>query len=275
MHDGQHMWHSKPQIIPAASFSRLNMTLRPPLPAFSNAVQCLWAAHCSDTGLPQVTEKLYPDAGTSITFHIHNGSVAARYFHSSEVALSNWITSKEYFGVRFKPGGAAALLGEQLANIQNEEVDLMEINLLHKESLKRLLDQLSALKSVNQRIDMIQNWLAFLASNSERNHWSALAANALTHALSIQELASDYGFSRRTLERHFRKYIGFTPSQVNQFGKLNRARWELTTSRNSISDIALNCGFFDQAHFSNFFRENTMETPLQYRQRKLSQISNT
>ncbi|MDV6316454.1 helix-turn-helix domain-containing protein [Idiomarina sp. HP20-50] len=270
------MSYNKFDIIPAASFSDIGLKMVPPLRCLSSWVQCLWANDGSKSNPQRVEEKLYPDAGSSLTFEIRNTEIKARYFHHTRVFAHRWDLSTKHISVRFRAGGARALLGLDIDDLQNIEIDLLDTAFPQRSSLQLLMDTLPAL-STTQQIEAVQNWLLTLSCRAQEPHykWSTLLARASTDLIPPQQLALQNGLSRRTLERQLRKYLGFTPNQLHRFAQIRKARQHLIMTPDSLSDIALACGYFDQAHFTNAFREQALETPLQYRQRKMSQISNS
>jgi len=272
---GFYMSYEKFDIIPAASFSDIGLKMIPPLPSLSSWIWCLWATNESKSNPERVEEKLYPDAGSSLTFEIGNTHINARYFHHSRVSTHQWNASTKYISVRFRPGGARELLGLNIDDSQNIEIDLLDTGFPQHSSLQQLMDTLPRL-STSRQIQAVQSWLLTLSCRAQEPHykWSTLLAHASANLIPPQQLALQSGFSRRTLERQLRKYLGFTPNQLHSFAQIRKARQHLIMTPDSLSDIALTCGYFDQAHFTNAFREQTLETPLQYRQRKMSQISN-
>jgi len=84
-----------------------------------------------------------------------------------------------------------------------------------------------------------------------------------THGqLSIAELASDLGISNRHLARRFENAVGFPPKEfarVSRFLNAVRSLSERTTT--TLTETALDCGYFDQAHFNHEFREFAGMTP--------------
>jgi len=270
------MSYNKFDIIPAASFFDIGLKIVPPLTCLSNWVQCLWANDGSKSNQQPVEEKLYPDAGTSLTFEIRNTQIKARYFHHTQVFTHRWDVSTKHISVRFRAGGARALLGLDIDGLQNIEIDILDTDFPQRSSLQPLIDTLPAL-STTQQIEAVQNWLLTLSCRAQDVHhkWAMLLDHASTYLIPPQQLASQKGLSRRSLERQLRKYLGFTPNQLHRFAQIRKARQHLIMTPDSLSDIALACGYFDQAHFTNAFREHALYTPGQYRHRKMSHISNS
>ncbi len=73
--------------------------------------------------------------------------------------------------------------------------------------------------------------------------------------ISLDELSSYVGISRRQLERLFQKHLNCVPTRYYLNLRLNRARLLLLQTSKSIVDIALACGFISAPHFSKCYRD--------------------
>ncbi|MCC2616229.1 AraC family transcriptional regulator [Aestuariibacter halophilus] len=266
--------YSQLGIIPAASFATLDFALLMPDPALRRWVQCLWSSPTANNPT-MLEEKFYADGGSSLTFTITPWGAHAHYYHQTRTSKQTWDMSVSRISVRFRPGAAAALLGLDVGELANIDIDLASMPLRQKVGLTALLDTLPEL-SQHTRLEAVQDWLIALSRDQQppSPKWRLLLEHAATHLIAPQELAAEHGVSRRSLERYARKQLGFTPNQLHGFAQIRQARQRLITTTDSLADIALACGYYDQAHFTNAFRQQTLETPLHYRRRKVSQISN-
>jgi transcriptional regulator GlxA family with amidase domain len=89
---------------------------------------------------------------------------------------------------------------------------------------------------------------------------------------SVEATARYVGISARQLERGFRKALGVSPAAFHRRLRLEYGRRLLTTGQQSITEIALDCGFADGAHFSREFRAHFKEAPSRYRAAQGGQI---
>jgi AraC family transcriptional regulator len=87
----------------------------------------------------------------------------------------------------------------------------------------------------------------------------------LSQDLSIADLAQVAGMSPYYLMRMFKKSMHITLRQYIIQTRIDRAKELLRSRELSISDIALECGFTSQSHFTNVFRQITDTTPNIYR----------
>ena len=85
--------------------------------------------------------------------------------------------------------------------------------------------------------------------------------------LSIPEIAQQFGFSLRQLERRFADTFRTSPSQYLIRLRVLIASDRLKNSAESIAEIAIDCGFYDHSNFIHHFKKILGITPLVYRKR--------
>ena len=84
--------------------------------------------------------------------------------------------------------------------------------------------------------------------------------------LDLPELARMAGMSERQLERKFRSTFQTTPRHYLIKMRVVNACGLLTDPRLSLTEIALEVGFYDHSDFSRQFRKHMGESPTQYRE---------
>jgi AraC-like DNA-binding protein len=82
--------------------------------------------------------------------------------------------------------------------------------------------------------------------------------------IGLEELSGISGLSRAHLIRAFRKHYYITPHAFQTDMRIRHAR-RMLRSGASPSEVALNCGFADQAHFTRHFKARTGVTPAAFR----------
>ena len=94
----------------------------------------------------------------------------------------------------------------------------------------------------------------------------------LEELLNLDDLASLVGISRRQLERLFRKYLHCVPRRYYLDLRLKKARQLLLQTSESVSEIAIACGFVSSSHFSKSYREIFGLSPREERRLQQQQI---
>jgi AraC family transcriptional regulator len=85
--------------------------------------------------------------------------------------------------------------------------------------------------------------------------------------LDLNTLAAEIGYSKRHLLRSFRASTGRSPHQYILDLRMERARRLMLSPALSLIDIAMECGFASQAHFTYAFRQRLGVRPSDYRRR--------
>lgn len=80
-------------------------------------------------------------------------------------------------------------------------------------------------------------------------------------------LAKMQGMSKSKFEREFKKLFDLSPAAYHMQARLGLARNDLLNTHKSISEIALDNGFFDQSHFTKRFAGAYGITPLRFRKK--------
>ncbi len=85
-------------------------------------------------------------------------------------------------------------------------------------------------------------------------------------AIGMKELAAIANMSVRHFARAFKQSTGRTPARFMFDRRLELAKRLLAVSGQTITEIALVCGFSHAQHLSNSFRRSTGRTPSEFRQ---------
>ena len=85
--------------------------------------------------------------------------------------------------------------------------------------------------------------------------------------INVANIAASANISQREAYRSFRQVLGTTPALYLQQYRISTASRLLTETTESITDIALACGFSSPNYFSMAFREQTGKSPRDFRGR--------
>jgi len=152
---------------------------------------------------------------------------------------------------------------EQIKNLLNELLEEYEQNLPGcNTALLCGFSKLIVLLSRNypQNGEQHTAWrIAVAAAKMERD---------FSESISVAELAESVQMSERHFRRQFETFYHVSPSAYLLRLRMEAARKLLLQENLSITQVALACGFSDCNYFSRIFRQQTGETPSDYRSRE-------
>jgi AraC family transcriptional regulator len=88
----------------------------------------------------------------------------------------------------------------------------------------------------------------------------------LGESVSLQDMASAAGVSKRHFARSFQQEVGETPIRWLMQRRVDRAKKMLEETDIPLCEIALICGFASQSHLTRVLKQSAGSTPLRWRQ---------
>lgn len=82
--------------------------------------------------------------------------------------------------------------------------------------------------------------------------------------ISLNDLATAANVYPTTISKHFPKYISCTLGEYRRRLKIEKSLSLIKTTNQSLTEIAYQCGFHDQSHFTRTFKHLTDFLPRQY-----------
>ena len=89
--------------------------------------------------------------------------------------------------------------------------------------------------------------------------------NELHEPWTLELMAQKSGLARTRFAHHCRKLTNLSPMEYLQRQRVEKAKPLLSGSEQSITEIALSCGFASSAYFASIFRKHTQCSPREYR----------
>lgn len=160
-------------------------------------------------------------------------------------------------GVSFHPGGFTHFFNGSLLSGLTNRFEYI--------GLKGFPDIAALNTSFQQSLD--RYFLARLTAPRNALHDLARFVQSQPEGISSRVLARRYALTERTLEREFQKQLGITPKQFINLSRfqvaLRRVQSALPTE--TLTQIAYDCGYCDQAHMTNEFQRFAGAPPSAYR----------
>ena len=179
--------------------------------------------------------------------------------------LIELVRGLDAISVVFRPGCAGLFLHAPTAEFTKQMVDLETV---WPAELKQVFHDLEDLPP-RLRIQRLEALL--LTRLNERFDLPPYVARALELSerakgqVRVRKLADEVGVSERTLQRHMSALIGLTPKQLARVLRIRHtASFLHSTPEANWAELALECGFSDQAHLTNEMVALTRHTPTEF-----------
>jgi AraC-like DNA-binding protein len=166
--------------------------------------------------------------------------------------------------VQVKPAGMSQLLPLHLGELT--DVPSLDLEAVWGRAVPTLVERLHDAATDADRIQLLDAFLQqrLLPQDGYIDYvqYTVEQLQASGGSLAIQSMEQQLGISRRHLERLFRTKVGLAPKELGKIIRLNQA-FQRVQQQPSLSMTALahECGYFDQAHFSRDFLHLTGARP--------------
>jgi AraC-like DNA-binding protein len=247
---------------------------RAPAPALAPHVRCFWFLRAPGPDpapqlvVPDGCMELVVQYGAAVRQH-QDGRVLEqpRAMLMGELRRPVLIESTgaaDMLGVRFAPGAARLFFDPPMEELVDRMAALDAVlDGRDRPHLRRLLDE----ERREARLLHFQNWLLsrLRAATPDRTFRECVRAMLRARgAIGLSDLQRSTGLGERQLQRRFLSSMGITAKSFARVVRFREVLGALTRGAPDWADMALECGYYDQAHLIRDFRTFTGRTPQQY-----------
>lgn len=244
--------------------------------------------------IPHKLDRFLPDGNTEIIIDL---TETPQYIYDNEtlqeiqICRNAWVS-----GVRTRPITIPSGRGSRMLIIAfqkgkafpfypfpiNHLTDTVaEADLVFGRVFQELREQLLAARSIERMFCLVERFLLQAAGNAIETDTPTrcieYAVSGIIHNPSIQrlrQLSDEIGYSHKHFIDLFRQRVGVTPKQYLKIMRFQRAI--LAIERGAFlprHQIALESGYYDQAHFIHDFKQFSGFTPGEYMKRKTDTLN--
>jgi AraC-like DNA-binding protein len=235
-----------------------------PSAVLANHVECYW----SREGLPEVSgpPRVLPDGCIDILVEFASGQGRAYVIGPMTRALVlESSRPDQYVAVRFRPGGAFAFFDVPMHALTDGRIELADL----WQDAADFEAAVNETPSVHNQLQLLDRTLrSRLSSTREIDQQIQHAITSIKSScgtIPIDTLSADLGISRQHLNRKFQTHIGLNSKT---FARIVRMHNLLSKARNlDVADwcmLALETGYYDQAHMIDDFNDLCGISPARY-----------
>jgi AraC-like DNA-binding protein len=226
---------------------------RQPPPELAALADCFWTERVGDRA-DDPGARVLPDGCIDIVWMQGRPPFVAG--PATRPMFTSLPTGSRIVGVRFRPAMATAVLGAPATDLLDAEVPLRDLWGREARLSLSLLDRLDEYASVEERFRAVR---ALIGGRLDRGNDVDGSVVAATRWLadhpdgSLGLLYARAGLSERQLRRRFEAAVGYGPKTFQRIVRfqqwLQQAR-ETSSEQRSLSDLAAEAGYADQAHLT-------------------------
>lgn len=169
------------------------------------------------------------------------------------------------FGVYFYPFALSQFFSIQGTDAKDQMLDLKSIIGTEANELE---ERVMLATNNSLRLEIITEFLERKLVKSKRPQpgvFEAIKFIIQTNGMTrIEEVASQFFQSTRQFERTFKQFSGFSPKLFSRITRFQTALAEYNNKGKSLTEIAYDCGYYDQSHFIQEFKEFSGHNPKEY-----------
>ncbi|AEI50813.1 helix-turn-helix domain-containing protein [Runella slithyformis] len=147
--------------------------------------------------------------------------------------------------------------------IQRIETELKQAEFAYQTRVNQLLDELlvTIVRQLSQQQNQRRDFPQAFAQLEQ------LLRDSLDHPWTVEEMATVVGLGSTAFTEKVKAFSGFSPLNYLINIRIAEAMKQLRQTAKSLTDIALDTGFYSSQHFSTTFKKLTGYTPGQFRKR--------
>ncbi|HEY4277314.1 MAG TPA: helix-turn-helix domain-containing protein [Conexibacter sp.] len=249
---------------PAAVQTAFQLGRLPVALDLAHAVDRHWSVSWDLRGQPPFTQQILNHPNVNMSFEPDGAFVWGVGMTRTQHPLSGrgWV-----LGTRFRPGAFRPFVDFPVASITDRVLPLADV--FGSEAAAAIDAEVRGCEEMGERVERVE---AFLRERSDgpdarAGEVAAMVATVLDDPsiTRVDELASACHVSPRTLQRLFAEYVGVSPKWVVQRQRLHTAAERIADDPSlDLGRLAVELGYFDQAHFINGFKTVVGRTPAEY-----------
>ena len=247
-----------------------------PPPSLAGYVRTFWVYEGEASEAEPYIYRGFADGCTEMVFHyrgVYDQLVDGKQFDSFAAGIvaqtrkfTRFVVNKDWgiFGVYLYPFALTKLFSVPASDFTDQMTEFDAVLGREGSELEeRILTAADNLERVSIMTQFLERKLCEVRTNEPRVFGSISHIIETRGLVNVGDLAREYFLSNRQFERKFKEFAGFSPKTYSRIIRFQAALKEFGSNK-SLTEIAYDCGYYDQSHFINDFREFSGYNPKVY-----------
>ena len=247
-----------------------------PSPRLAPYVRTFWVYEGEASEAAPYIYRGFADGCTEMVFHyrgVYDQLIGGRQVDSFAAGIvaqtrnfTRFVVNKDWgiFGVYLYPYALTKLFSVPASDFTDLMTDFDTVlGREGKELEERMLTAADNLERVSIMTEFLERKLCEVRTNEPRVFASISHIIETRGLVNVGDLAREYFLSNRQFERKFKEFAGFSPKTYARIIRFQAALKEFGSNK-SLTQIAHDCGYYDQSHFIHEFKEFSGYNPRVY-----------
>ncbi len=201
--------------------------------------------------------KAVPDGSIDLLFNIGADKVTT-YISGTVFGVKEWELGEAdlCFGVRFQPGQGVLPKDLSMDMLVDDDIEI-DGNIFGAD----ITDRIAAAKDIRQRreifMEAYENLIYGRPDLSDKEKINEYLVSRITRSkghINMSELEEETNYSACYLRRVFKNYHSISPKQFAQYVRFQSLLEKMKNEEVRYDELALDCGYYDEAHMMKEFR---------------------
>jgi len=244
----------------------------PKSPQLRQIVNFLYYSEFNEVNAMSGITAIFPNASTNLTLVLdegvdlnQSGLDASIYANCGSAAHLATRPGGQFMGIQLNSYGMCFLAATPMFEVQDALLPLEYF--FSSSTLDRIVAKIKTATSREERFMEMEAILLEEIDFPEIDPRLSFGISLLMkdQNLSMDRLSDALCLSNRGMQKFFKKYVGMSPAYFKRIKRFNKATEEMLKQTDaSLTSMALNCGYYDQAHFIKDFKHFGDITPSQF-----------
>lgn len=239
-------------------------------------VKCIWSLE-SDRAIQNASrERILPDGCVELVIHFEDPFRSHFPFGATALQPQSFVAGQMRNFLEIAPAGRIGLIAVRFyargaylffpRSLRAVTAALVELEEVWGKATRDWTERIALARGAAMRVRLVEEWLRAALRQNDRYDRAVdrclQVIDTTAGQIRVEQLASEIGLCTRQLNRRFENAVGVSPKQFARVRRfLNGVRCLRRSAHPTLTDTALECGYFDQAHFNHDFRKFAGMTP--------------